>query len=170
MTLIVEDGTGTLAAESYVSTSAADTYHSNRGNTSWAALTATNKEIALRKATDYMVQAYRAKWKGYKVLSTQALDWPRQYVYLTGNEIYQNVTALSITLIPNEIKNACCELALRSLTDTFLLIDTEQQIVKEVIGPISTEYQPFANKYKQYTAVTAMLKPYFKLAGSSVYR
>ena len=51
-----------------------------------------------------------------------------------------------------------------------LLIDTEQQVVKETIGPISTEYQPYANKYKHYTSVEAMLKPYLKSNFGTVIR
>ena len=52
MSLVVEDGTGKADAESYISVADADTYHSNRGNTDWAALTTTEKEQLLRGATD----------------------------------------------------------------------------------------------------------------------
>lgn len=168
MTLIVEDGTGTLASESYVSVAFADTYHINRGNTAWASVSLTNKEAALRRSTDYMVQAYRQLWKGYKVLTTQALDWPRTLVYIS-NEIVNNVTPISLTIVPIEVQKACAELALKAITDT-LLIDTEQQVVKESIGPITTEYQPYASKYKHYTSVEAMLKPYLKSSYSTVMR
>ena len=55
MTLVIEDGTGKSNAESYISVADADTYHSNRGNTDWAALTTAEKERLLRIATDYRV-------------------------------------------------------------------------------------------------------------------
>jgi len=168
MSLIVEDGTGTLASESYCSVAFADTYHTNRGNTAWDNLGTSDKEAVLRKATDYMVQVYRASWKGYKVLSTQALDFPRKELYLVG-EIINNTTPISSTSVPSEVQNACALLSLKAITDD-LLIDTEQQIVKETIGPISTEYQPFANKYKHYTAVEAMLKPYLKSSATKAIR
>ncbi|CAB4169210.1 hypothetical protein UFOVP1516_74 [uncultured Caudovirales phage] len=168
MSLIVEDGTGTLASESYCSVAFADIYHANRNNIDWDTLGTTDKEAVLRKATDYMVEAYRSLWKGYKVLATQALDFPRQMLYLVG-EIPNNTTALSSTSVPLDIQKACAVLALKAITDD-LLIDTEQQVVKETIGPISTEYQPYANKYKHYTAVEAMLKPYLKSSSSTVIR
>lgn len=168
MSLIVEDGTGTLASESYCSVAFADTYHTNRSNTAWDNLGDSDKEAVLRKATDYMVQVYRSLWKGYKVLSTQSLDFPRKLLYITG-EILDNTTAISSTIVPIEVQKACAELALKAITDD-LLIDTEQQVVKETIGPISTEYQPYANKYKHYTSVEAMLKPYLKSNFGTVIR
>lgn len=170
MTLIVEDGTGTLAAESYASVTYADTYHNNRGNIDWETLETFQKEAALRKATDYLVQVYRQKWKGYKVLTTQYLDWPRKLVYLNSETVDSSTTALDYTVIPREIKNACVELALKSITDTLLLIDTEQQVVKETIGPLSTEYQPYANKYKQYTAIQAIIAPFLKSGSNKAIR
>ena len=66
MSLIVEDGTGKSNAESYISVADADTYHSNRDNTDWAALTTAEKERLLRIATDYMVAVYRLRWDGYR--------------------------------------------------------------------------------------------------------
>lgn len=169
MTLIVEDGTGTLASESYATVAFADTYHLNRNNTLWAAQTVSVKEASLRKATDFMGQVYRNLWKGFRVLKTQYLDWPRTQVYLP-NEVYEISDPLDKTIIPVEIQKACVELALKSLSDTFLLIDTEQQLVKEVIGPIITEYQPSANKYKHYTAVEQLLKPYLNPVALTIIR
>lgn len=169
MALIVEDGTGTLASESYATVSFADTYHLNRNNVLWGAQTTTVKEAALRKGTDYMGQVYRSLWKGFRVLKTQYLDWPRTQVYLP-NEVYQNSDPLDLTVIPIEIQKACVELALKSLSDTLLLIDTEQQIVKEVIGPLTTEYQATGNKYKHYTAIEQLLKPYLNPVSLSVLR
>jgi hypothetical protein len=84
MALVVEDGTARADAESYCSVAAADTYHANRGNTVWAALTQTVKEQCLRKATDYMV-VYRNAWDGYRKTTTQALDWPRFMVPIKDN-------------------------------------------------------------------------------------
>ena len=85
MSLIVEDGTGRADAESYASVSVADAYHTARGNTAWAALATTAlKEAALRKATDYLGQTYGLRWKGYRMTTTQALDWPRELVCRPG--------------------------------------------------------------------------------------
>ena len=168
MTLIVEDGTGLLAAESYSSVAQTDTYHNKRGNTLWSTLGTSDKEAALRKATDYMVEVYRPLWKGYRVFTTQLLDFPRTLVYIS-NEILNNVTPLDLTIVPREIQNACSILALKSITDD-LLMDVEPPIKKETIGPLSTEYQPCASSYKHYSSVDAMLKPFLRSNSSSVMR
>ena len=80
MSLNVETGTGASNSESYASVTNADTYHSNRGNSLWATLTTPEKEQALRRATDYMEQVYRKRWKGVRVNATQALSFPREWV------------------------------------------------------------------------------------------
>ena len=85
MSLICEDGSGKSDSESYISVADASSYHTARGNTAWAALaTDALREAALRRATDYMRQAYRSRWQGYKVNEDQALDWPR---YDVGGKI-----------------------------------------------------------------------------------
>jgi hypothetical protein len=55
MALITETGAGLANAESLISVADADTYHSGVGNTDWAALSVTDKEQALRRATQYML-------------------------------------------------------------------------------------------------------------------
>jgi hypothetical protein len=163
MALITEDGTVVAGAESYITVAAADTYHSNRGNTNWAALTTLNKEIDLRKATDYMVQMYRAKWQGYRHSATQTLDWPRDYVYLEPFIVgavgaYPYLVANNI--VPVEVQRACAELALKSSTAE-LLADLTQQKASVTVGPISTTYDSSSPQFKRYTAIDAMLSPYF---------
>jgi hypothetical protein len=81
MALIVETGQAGSTSESFASVADADLYHSNRGNTAWAAIASTAlKEAALRKATDYMEQSYRLRWLGYRHTEAQALSWPRDEV------------------------------------------------------------------------------------------
>jgi len=165
MALDVEDGTGKSTAESYISVSDASAYHSARGNSAWAALaTDALREEALRRATDYMVQIYRMLWKGVKNSSTQALDWPRSSVYLepvvTGSsEEYPNL--VSSTIVPTDIERACAELALKSASAT-LYADQTQQVVREKIGPIETEYDTNSQLAIRYKAVDAILAPYLK--------
>jgi len=166
MSLIVEDGTGLSNSESYCSETFADTYHENRGNSDW--LLVVDKEAALRKATEYMLQVYRFKWTGYRAVTTQALDWPRSMVYLND---YAEEISVSSTIVPNEVKNACAELALKTYTDPLLLQDTTDNVVKEVIGPITVQYSDSsADKYKAYSAVNSMLRPYFRSTALRVYR
>ncbi len=164
MALIVETGAIVAGAESYISVSGADTYHSDRGNASWAALTTAVKEQNLRKATEYMLQVYRQRWKGSRMSSGQTLDWPRAFVYidqiLSGSS-YAFPSLVSNTVVPVEVQRACAELALKSSTAE-LLADLTQQKASVTVGPISTTYDSSSPQFKRYTAIDAMLSPYFE--------
>jgi len=129
--LIVAPATG---AESYASVADADTYHANRGNAAWAALTTPVKEQSLRKATDYMTGEYGSRWlDGYGDLETDA--------------------------VPDAIANACAELALKSTT-TELAPDIGRAKTRTKVDVIEVEYSEFSSQVVQYRAVDAMLRPY----------
>ena len=155
MALIVEDGSIVAGAESFCTVSFADTYHSNRGNTAWTGTDAV-KEAALRKAADYMMQAYRGRWQGLRVEDGQALDWPRSWVVVDGYAVLS-------TIVPNEVKAACAQLALRALSAD-LLTDETQRKTRVKVGPIETQYAEYGTQTKQYPAIVSLLAPYFQYA------
>jgi len=158
MAIVVEDGTGKSTAESYISVADASTYHTARGNTAWAALTTDAlREAALRKATDYMRQAYRSRWQGYRVNEDQALDWPRYDVEVEGY-------AVDSDIVPTEIKNACAELALKA-SSADLNPDLTQGVLSEQVGSISVTYDKNSPQRTRYAAIDAMLAPYLKAGG-----
>ena len=158
MTLIVEDGSIVTGAESYISVADASTYHTARGNTAWAALaTDALREAALRRATDYMRQAYRSRWQGYKVNEDQALDWPRYDVEVEGY-------AVDSDIVPTEVKNACAELALRA-SAADLNPDLTQGVAREKVGQIEVEYDKASPQFTRYRAIDALLSPYLKAGG-----
>jgi len=158
MTLIVEDGSGKSDSESYISVADASNYHTVRGNTAWAALTTDAlREAALRRATDYMRQAYRSRWQGYKVNEDQALDWPRYDVEVEGY-------AIDSDIVPTEIKNACAELALRA-SAADLNPDLTQGVAREKVGQIEVEYDKASPQFTRYRAIDALLSPYLKAGG-----
>jgi hypothetical protein len=161
MAIIVETGGNIAGAESYATVAYCDTYFSNRGIASWALLTTAQKEENLRKSTDFMTQRYRLAWKGYRKFSAQALDFPRELVYL---EPQANIDILlSDTIVPNEVKNACAELALKASTYTDgLLPDVTNVILEETIGPITTKYDRRNPVSPVYKAIDAMLAPLLK--------
>jgi hypothetical protein len=166
MALIIEDGSGLSTAESYASVAYADNYFLLRNNTVWAALSTATKEAELRKATDYMIQAFRSCWQGVRVKANQALDWPRFNVYLIDlNIVYPQMVAFDT--VPDEIKKACCELAIRSYSagTTGLLEDIEQQVLSETIGPIAVTYDKNSKRQKTYESIEALLRPFFKQSG-----
>lgn len=178
MALIVEDGTGKADSESYLSVSDATTYHDARGNTAWSGLgTDALREQALRKATDYLVQVYRMRWGGYRSNGTQALDFPRAllrmpdysyaglngYTTIGGNYYYVNDE------VPQEVKNACAELALKSISGE-LAPDLERSVVKEKIDVIEVEYDKNALQYTRYRAIDNMLAPFLNGGSSGAFR
>jgi hypothetical protein len=160
MTIIVEDGTGLADAESYISVGDANTYHAARGNTDWAALSDADKESALRRATDYMLQAYRSRWSGQRATSTQALDWPRYGVIVDWFE-------LSSDVVPVAVERACAELALRA-SSADLAADLERGIKRQKVDVIETEYDTASPQQKRYRAVDNLLAPYLMGGGAFV--
>ncbi len=171
MALIVEDGTGLANAESYISVADADTYHSNRNVTAWAALSTPIKEGCLRKATDFIEGVYRAVWKGTRMKSqiNQALNWPRAYVYmdpfLHGADgefpyLFPN------NVVPNEVKNACASLALRASTKV-LDQDKARQINQKTVGPITIKYDQNSSDAVEYSQIDKMLSAYLEVSASS---
>lgn len=169
-TLIVEDGTEIANADCYITLANADIYHAKYGNTSWSSLTAGAKEAALRKATAYMSQAYRQMWKGYRGSATQSLDWPRSFVYLepfVHGAVGAYPYLVADNIVPVEVKNACCELALKASTAT-LSPDLTQNVKKKSVGSISVEYDEYSKQGKRYESVTNMLRPYLNSVGASV--
>lgn len=123
MSLIVEDGNGLATAESYVSVVDADAYHLALGNTAWAAASLSDKEIALRRGTQYIDARYSFRstqnWP-----DSQALQWPRAG-YLWPQKA---LTA------------ATCEAARRALSGELYSDQDSAAVVSETIGPISITY------------------------------
>lgn len=159
MALIVETGGASTTAESFASVAAADTRHSANGNAAWAALATTAlKEQALRRATQYMEQAYRTRWHGKRKERLQALSWPRNDVVVDGWSIDSDI-------VPPEVVNACIDLALKASTAT-LAPDLERAIVREKVGPLETEYSEFSPQAVRYRSIDLMLAPFLK--GSAI--
>jgi hypothetical protein len=158
MALTVEDGTGLADADSYLSEANADSYHSARGNTTWAAATSPNKEIALRLATEYIDQ--RFTFKGVKKTTTQSLQWPR--ISACGGSLDPALDP-KIDLVPVAVEKAVAEYALRQLSDPLMtdptVDESGRRIKKESteIGGAIVE----SKEYSEYSSPSAF-KPYPK--------
>lgn len=77
MALVVETGTGVTGADSYASLAAVDSFQSARGNAAWAAASLSEREVAIRRATDYL-DLYHVS--GTPLSATQGLAWPFEEV------------------------------------------------------------------------------------------
>src|SRR5262245_759834 len=77
LTLIKEDGTGKVDANSYASAVDGDAYHDGHlYATAWTAATLANKEKALVLATRLIDSQFQ--FNGVKANEAQALQWPRE--------------------------------------------------------------------------------------------
>lgn len=154
--ITVEDGTGLAGADSYCSTSFADTYHDARGNTAWAAVAAGPKERALVQAAQYIDTIQR--YKGTRLTATQALEFPR-----SGCVDWSGYAA---TGVPAAVAKACAELALRALTGP-LYADLARggRVTSESLGPISTSYAADAPVGVSYVAAMNLLQQYARQPG-----
>jgi hypothetical protein len=169
MALVTEDGTGQSTAESYISVAASDTYHSNRGNATWATLTTAQKEEALRRATDYMTATYRLRWKGVRMTATQALDWPRGYVYtqpFLNGATTDFPYLVADDIVPIEVARANAEFALRAAAGE-LAPDLGRPTIEETVGPITVRYGDNSRETTTYKALDDMLRPYLSGDGGN---
>lgn len=158
MTLTVETGTGSATADSFMSVDDSIAFHTARGNVAWLGLTTVEaRERALRNATDHMTRTYRQAWKGERVSSTQRLDWPRYGVDVDG-------FCISSTSVPQEVREACAELALRVLTGA-LTPDIGPQKSEVKIGPIQIKYADGTRASKKFAAVDNLLGPFLRTGG-----
>ena len=125
MTLIVEDGSGLSSANSYVPLADADAYFAARGVADWTAIgaTASSREAALMQGCRYLENAYRGRWKGFRVHERQALAWPRCDSAPAGGGASAGPGALTdldgfaipTDAVPQRVKDVNCEAALLSL-------------------------------------------------------
>ena len=162
MAIIIEDGSIVANADSYVSEADTDTYNTSYvGSTDWSTATTADKEIALRQATQYLDTVYFNKWRGERVSSNQALQWPRVYAE------YDDGICISDSEIPVPLKKAAMELAIKATQQTAsLLVDVDganQQIKAktEKVGPLTkaVEYVGSASTQKKFTIVERLVRP-----------
>jgi hypothetical protein len=160
---------GDAAAESYFAIAEADTYFSNRGVTTWTGATAV-KEAAARRATAYLDNQYRGRWKGITVTQTQALAWPRAEGY---RDIYRQFTyplqdpegfAILSTVVPQQVKTAAMEAALLALTGSTLepTLARGGQIksIGKSVGPLRKDitYTDGASVVDRYLVIEGLLR------------
>lgn len=159
MALVVEDGTGKATANTYISESDADTYHSDRGNSAWAAATTAAKQAALITATQYLDGRYRGRWTGRRTLLAQALAWPRYNAYDADGFVLSAV-------VPTQVARATAEAALYALSnDLTPELDRGGAVSREKVGPIEISYQDAAPARTRLTVVDDLLRGLVRYAG-----
>lgn len=158
MSLIVETGAGLANAESFASVASADTRLAALGNTNWATITTAEREQALRRATGYMEQAYRQRWKGIRLLRSQALSLPRYGVVADGWYV-------DTTTVPTDVVNTCIDLAFKAAAGD-INPDLTQALIREKVGPLETEYSAVSPQGVRYRAADMAMAPYLRGSGA----
>lgn len=116
--LIVEDGTGVVGADSYVSIEEANIYHTKMGNDAWVSSADDEKKAAyLRRAARWLDGVYGIRAGGVKKFDMQGLLFPEVGAF------YINGTPVDPDSIPQAYKDAQCEAALLALQGVSLTID-----------------------------------------------
>jgi len=155
--LIVEDGTIVANANALVDWDYAENYHYLRGNSAWADGAVIAKQQAIIRGTQALCVAYRDRFSGEQVeYGVQALEFPRAEIYI--NDIEQPSDS-----IPDAIKQAVCELALRELANpNGVLPDMERggDIKSVKADTVSIEFMDKASSFTTIPFVDKLLTNY----------
>ena len=109
LTLIKEDGTGKVDANSYASAADGDAFHDGHLYASaWTAATLANKETALVMATRLIDGQFQ--FGGAKSNDAQALQWPREGCHDPDADGWNGGTVAS-NVVPKSVFEATCEMA-----------------------------------------------------------
>ncbi len=156
MSIVVEDGTGKSNANSYISLADANTYHSDRANTSWASAADDARNAALIKAAQWLDGTYRNRWVGMKTDDDQSMCWPRYEAYDEDGYYIDSDS------VPTRISYAQAEAALAIIDGTELspALDRGGRVKREQVGPISTEYFDGAPARTVLSAVLDLIRSY----------
>jgi len=163
MAIIVEDGTGLAASNSYVSLEAALAYHADHGYPAWAASSDPLRSAALIRATAALDGKYSGRWPGVRCMELQALDWPRYEAW--------DRDGYPLVGVPSGVKNATCAAALIELATPGALsaaLDRGGMIAREKTGPIETEFFAGAPASTVYQVIKQALARIVKGGGSVV--
>lgn len=148
MPLVVENGTGKVNANSYVTVAQYDTYCADRGRGDLLAMSLTDKHADLVVATSYVDSRWGKLLKGIQEFPTvQALLFPRTGI-VTKNGV-------ALTGIPVVLMMAVLEYAVQN-RDVGLFPTIEEQRLPEIseiqVGPIkiNKEYRSTASGFKTF--------------------
>lgn len=168
---------GDAAANSYLDVAAATAYFTNRpGGSAFAALASdAAREPYLIYAT--RILETRVQWDGIRTNTTQALDWPRTGVidpnyqdtrlnsaHGMGYRLYQKVIPNNI--VPQDIQDACCEMALSLITSDRTLDASSRGLKRAKVGSLEVEFDGSMAPPVLPRPVRDLLKPYGRFAGS----
>jgi hypothetical protein len=135
MDIIVEDGTGIVIANSYLSTDEADDLLSINIHSTWATLVDDDKEKLLMYATRVLDE--RCRWNGVKTFPTSGLAWPRMRVRdKEGNLVEDNI-------VPLAVKYATAVLANHLITNNPEVANTSANLTQIEVDVIRIKFDVY---------------------------
>lgn len=161
---VVETGSGLADATSYVSVAEADDYFAIDPHfaSTWSGIDTTTKEYLLAWSTRILDQ--KTVWRGVlSVPDTQALRWPRTYVYDRDGRM------IGIDVIPKQLKEATFELA-KWLRENDPTSGQDVDYLKSMrIDVIELEWQDNASQPTTPSIINAIIAPLgsFRSGGGS---
>jgi len=141
-TIVVETGTGSATANSYVSEADCTTYATDRGIT----ITGTVADLLIQ-AMDYIESK---NFIGDKLTEAQALQWPRYGVYIDRFYVDSDT-------IPQLLIDALCEVAISIDGGTNPLSTLGRETIREKVDVIEVEYSKSASSSSYLTAAETKL-------------
>ena len=151
-TIIIEDGTVVPGANSYASEAELTTYAADRGITLTAAT-----DVLLIKAMDYIESL---SFIGTKSSEGQALQWPRNSVYIDGYYVES-------TTIPAALKTGQIATALAIDSENSPLANVERATKREKVDVIEVEYMDSAAAQPIVKTINAAMRKILAGGGSS---
>lgn len=146
----------TVGTDVYVSVADADTYWSNRNNSTWSAALTADKEKALREATQYIDGAFT--FIGVLTDDDQPLAWPRSSALVQSGNFKNKL--YGVNEIPARLKDANAEMALEALSARLKPVQERGGLIKrEQVDVVEVEYMDFAPSGKAFDFVAMILKP-----------
>jgi len=152
LSLVVEDGTGLINSNSYVTTSTVDAYWTARGGTAplWLTYDQPTKNAAVMNASMWLDDAFRNSFKGYRTTRTQAMEWPRLAVL--------DEFGFPFAPVPAEVIYATCEAALRAAAGALIPdLDRGNLIEEQGAGSVHVKYMAGAPGLPSYPWIARIL-------------
>lgn len=163
LTLIKETGDGLADANAYAAVVDATAYHDGHlYPAAWTGATADAQAAALVMATRLIDTLFQ--FKGFRRLSTQALQWPRRWVPDPDNDAGSVFVGMpggpyfDETKVPKIVVDATCELA-RELIEQDRTDDPDDEGLKSIAveGAVNLEFNAATRRPVATAVVQAML-------------
>lgn len=170
MTLTIEDGAGIETADSYVTVEQADEYVEHwyaDDDWKWTGLEERDKARALRQGARY-VDSFR--FQGAPRQPFQALAFPRVGIPAPGNHAAVSPPVYPADAIPERVRRAQIEAALRHAEGENLMPDHHGGRISSEsrqAGPVQkqTDYSVGRREVKTREAIRALLRPFLQHDG-----